>query len=347
MVSTRMDPAERPVGVVGRAIRSGLMRLKSVRRMPGAVSLAVSLSLHATLIVLGFFVVWSAAPASPEDRGPIVVTFENPSPPPLRDAPEPPDRSESLSASAAASTRTWPGASTDSVLPRSESALPAATTAARPTNESIADAIHERRVPEVRFAGLGVSNARIIVYVVDASGSMVGSLPAVLNYLERSVSRLSRTQRFQVIFYGRSPHQAAPHPGDADDGTHWRLIRATPDHIRQVLAWCRRIVPGGRSNPVPALRLVFALPEPERPDAVFLLSNVVTGAGEWETDKGSLLAEIDALNPVRPETGRRRTVIKTLQFLEDDPEGILRAIGEAHGGADGYKFIPGLEQREP
>jgi hypothetical protein len=100
------------------------------------------------------------------------------------------------------------------------------------------------------------------------------------------------------------------------------------------------VIPGGRSNPVPALKRALWL----SPDAVFLLSNVVTGAGQFEADKGTILRDLEALNPFDPATGRRKTLIKTLQFLDEDPAGILQAIAEVHGGEGGYRFIPRTEQ---
>lgn len=306
-------------------------RIHADRFMPWIISFGA----HTLLIVVGFLVVWTVAPATFEERPEIVVSFDNPSPAPvsLPSAVEP--------VSAGASSAAVPAVSLPPVpeLPsaRGLSAVTTLSRAAPSAVEQRQDAIEERRLPEVRFAGLGVSNATKIIYVVDASGSMVSTFPVVMNYLERSISRLARTQRFQVVFYGREGFRAAPHPGDVDDGAHWRLIRATPENVRATLEWARTVIPGGKSNPVPALEFALHL---DHPDAVFLLSNVVTGAGQWEADKDGILRALDALNPVDATTGRRRTVIKTLQFLDEDPAGIIEAIGLAHGGEGGYKYIP-------
>lgn len=317
--------------------RAVLQRLQRSALQGPMAPWAFSLAVHSALVVLGFFVVWTVSPPATEDPIPVVVTFDNPAPAPLADDADP------------APTEVGGGALlADSLgLPQPQltvasgiggSSLPQPGTAPRATQPS--DSTSDRRLPEVRFAGLGVSNASSIIYVVDASGSMVSTLPVVLEYLRRSISRLARTQSFQVIFYGREDRQAAPHPGDAAGGVpHWRLIRATPENIAAVLAWAQQIIPGGRSNPIPALRESLHV----NPDAVFLLSNVITGVGQWEADADTLLHEIDALNPRDLRTGRRRTVIKTLQFYDKDPAGILRAIGEAHGGEDGYRFIPRTE----
>lgn len=305
----------------------------------------VSFALHAVLIITGFLMVWTVAPTPLPPRAQVIVSFENPAPAQL--LPEPAPRNAGADRISPAPT---PPTSAPDIPTVALSALvpsiepPTGAQPADLTPRISPDAVRERRLPEVRFAGLGVSNVQDIVYIVDASGSMVSSLPVALNYLQQSIQKLVPSQRFQVIFFGRQPVSAAPHPGDAKQpALPIRLIRASPDRVAEVLAWTRSVLPGGRSNPIPALRQAIAL----RPDAVFILSNVVTGLGEWESDKPSLLSEVDALNPPDPQTGRRPVVIKTLQFLEEDPAEVMKTIGLTHGGKDGYKFIPRTEAAAP
>lgn len=314
---------------------------------------AISAGVHALMVVAAFLLVWTVAPASPP-RPQVVVSFENPGVAPVAPAPA----STSALPSGAGSLPTTPALGRDTAQDASALA-PAAGAAPRPSEalaalvdagtRSLADplagasseAVQERRVPDVRFAGLGASNAVDVVYVIDASGSMIATFPVVLDFLERSVSRLSRTQRFQFVFFGPQEYVAAPHPGDVQEGVRsTRLIRATPDNVASALAWARDVLPSGRSNPVRALQTALSL----RPQAIFVLSNTITGLGAWEVDKDALLKQIDALNPVRAD-GRRDTVIKAVQFLEEDPAGVLRALAEAHGGPDGYKFISREEAR--
>lgn len=206
----------------------------------------------------------------------------------------------------------------------------------------------EGGMPEVGFAGLGASNARSIVYVVDASGSMVGTLPMVVDELARSIMALDPAQRFQVVFMtddgsGRG-YAMGPRVGSVGRSA---LNLALPDYKRAVLEWCRGVRAGGRSDPVPALEAALGM----RPDAVFLFSRTISLVGPYEQDwRGKLaelrervLAQLDELNPRLESTGSRRTVIKVVQFYETDPSGLFRAIAAAHGG-DGagdaaYRFI--------
>ncbi|MGE4195569.1 MAG: hypothetical protein AB7G11_00415 [Phycisphaerales bacterium] len=185
---------------------------------------------------------------------------------------------------------------------------------------------------QVRFAGLGASQARRIVYVVDASGPMVTSLPNVIEEIKRSASHLTASQQFGVIVFR--------HRGDGApkfDSFMPVLVRATPGARRRLSAWLQTVEPGGRSNPLDGLRAALAMDA----DAVFLLSRSIerTDGGVWQMERGAILSELDRLNPRGPG-GRRRVTIKTIQFLADDPTGIMQAIGEAHGSAGGEDGAP-------
>lgn len=193
---------------------------------------------------------------------------------------------------------------------------------------------------EVRFAGLGASDAQSVVYVVDGSGPMVSSLPIVLEEVLRSVSRLGPSQKFGVVIFRRG---RGPGPG-----YEWftpALIRATPDAVQRLAAWLREIEPQGRSNPLDGLRAAFSM----EPDAIFLLSRSIerSGGGVWELGLESTMRELDRLNPAHPVAGTRPVVIKTIQFLDEDPTGVMQAIARVHGGvtrqnpnpADAYTVI--------
>jgi hypothetical protein len=182
--------------------------------------------------------------------------------------------------------------------------------------------------PPVSFAGLTQSDARSVVYVVDASGSLVGTLPVVLGELERSLRALQPEQRFAVMFFQRNAALVPPNAGE--------LRLATPAAIDATLAWARSAVrPVGRSNPLAALEQALALD----PDVVFLLSTNITGSGEFEIGRDELLDRLDTLNPRSDRTGRRTSRIQCVQFLDPDPLDTLRTIAERHGGTDGYRYL--------
>lgn len=183
---------------------------------------------------------------------------------------------------------------------------------------------------KAEFLGLKGSNARRVVYVIDASGSMMRALQIVVDELERSLERLSPEQSYGVIFFQRNDALVVP-PGG-------RLVAATLENKMRSMRWIRadrNVIPAGRSNPIKALERAMALD----PDVVFLLSENITGSGEFEIDQKDLLGLIEKLNPADAKTGRRPTQIKCIQFLDADPLDTLRKIGELHGGEGGYRFL--------
>ncbi len=180
----------------------------------------------------------------------------------------------------------------------------------------------------VRFAGTAGSNARTIVYVIDASGSMISHIQIVVDELARSLAGLNAKQSFSVIFFQKNDALAVP-PAN-------QLLPATDGEKTKALQWIRdNIVPQGRSNPLAALELALK----HKPDVIFVLSENITGSGEFEIDQQDLLARLNELNPVDAAIGKRRTQINCIQFLDPDPIDTLKIIAQQHGGANGYKFM--------
>jgi len=179
------------------------------------------------------------------------------------------------------------------------------------------------------FAGLVAGSATKVAYVVDASGSMVGRFPAIVDEVERSLMRLEPTQRFTVICFRKDG--AVAFEGDPS------LRAASRDARAAAVRWLReRVVPAGRSSPLEALSMALG----SGADCVFLLSTTRTGDGSHELDRDSMLALVDRLNPRDPASGRRRASIQCIQFLEPDPGATLEAIAAEHFGVGGFRFIP-------
>lgn len=179
-----------------------------------------------------------------------------------------------------------------------------------------------------QFLGSG-GNARRIAFVIDASGSLIDNFPFVIRELKRSINQLSSRQYFTVIFYqGKDVIEVPPFGIDAK--------RATPTIKQQVNDWLSadqyNITPKGTTNPVKALRQALRY----EPQLVFLLSDAITGQGQYEIDQRKLLDEIERVN-------RSGTKINALQFLQEDPlvkaglTGTMKLIAEQSGGV--YKFV--------
>jgi hypothetical protein len=286
-----------------------------------------SLALHALLVAAGFFIVWSVtylrdnaqrAAIDPGEAEEVVVqltasdflaeTIElQPveiieSPPPEETPPPESDFAPELLAA--------PSSTVPSLL--------------------TGDSAGERTA---RFAGTSAAQANRIVYLLDASGSMRLRFPIVVNELMRSLDRLHEEQQFLVVLFqddeALTPTLVRDRP---------RLLEPSVDNRNAIARWLDTVVAQGTSNPLAALQLVARL----KPDTIFLLSNNITGAGQYEISQASLLAELDRLNPRKGD--RRAFVINTIQFLDEDPLDTMRLIAERHGlGEESYNFIGRVE----
>jgi hypothetical protein len=203
-----------------------------------------------------------------------------------------------------------------------------------------------REEPRVSFAGLDASPASRIVYVVDGSAAMIPTLPFVKDELARSVARLSPTQVFQVIVF-RSPPMVDDRPtapaleSFAPAGT---FVPATPANKVRLGAWIEEARPAGGSAPLVGLRAAMG----QSPDLVFLMTcSIKRTGGDWGDGRDAILAELDRLNPVNTWTHQRPAVIKAVQFLDDDPTGILPAIASSHGDGPGSYRVLRLKELSP
>ena len=189
-----------------------------------------------------------------------------------------------------------------------------------------------RREPEteVQFMGLDAVAAKRIVYVVDASGSMLLHLSTVLEELERSLRTLHPKQEFGIIFFQKDYAIAVP--------PRKSLVFANAKNISEAMKWVNtsgKVIPSGGSNPINAMKTAMKL----KPDVIYLLSENITGAGRYEVPVNKLLDSLDTLNPVDTRNGLRPVQINCIAYLTQDPQHTMQRIAEIHGGDDGYTFI--------
>jgi hypothetical protein len=185
-------------------------------------------------------------------------------------------------------------------------------------------------VSEAKFMGLDAVAAKRIVYVVDASGSMLLHLSTVLHELQRSLTTLHPKQEFSIVFFQQNKSITVP--------PRKSLRPATPHNISAVMQWIQtsgEVVPTGSSNPMTAIRTAMRL----QPDVIYLLSENITGSGRYEVPPDELIAQLEKLNPVDPRNDRRRVQINCIQYLTKDSLSTMQRIAEIHGGDDGYTFI--------
>lgn len=197
-----------------------------------------------------------------------------------------------------------------------------------------------RTAPTV-FGVQGQREAQRIVYLVDASGSMVAALPAVLGEVARSIDALSPEQRFTVGVFSaggvRTPSNLAPR-GET-------LLAASESNKAAVRRWLQSIEARGGGDALDALRWGLT----QRPDIVFLMAKGISDRGQTadqrEATAQRFLDELERLNPEDARTGYRPVRINTIEFFDPDAAGLLERIGAAHGGAgasapgSGHRFI--------
>lgn len=302
------------------------------RNVKRIVPWIASIAIHAGVIMLAVFITWTVTTRSAKKENVLIVADFN-----------------ALAYDPVASMQgaTAPGAAVQPLAQPTVSSVPLADVIQQRLRESDAPPLKlepgygsagsasiERFAPAgatvggAAFAGVSASNARRIVYVIDASGSMVPHLQIVLQELARSLAALSPEQSFGIIFFKGNDAVIVP-PGNA-------LNPGTVAAKSAAMKWINEnIVPQGGTNPLVAIQKAIAL----KPDAIFMLSQNITGYGTFEVDQRDLMNLLNELNPRDASTGRRLAQINCVQFLDPDPLNTMEIIAREHGGPGGYKFL--------
>jgi hypothetical protein len=165
---------------------------------------------------------------------------------------------------------------------------------------------------ESGFYGLG-SEGQSLVYIVDCSDSMNenGKFKHATAELLRTLENLSSYQKFFVIFFNNGAY-----PMDADGP-----VDATYDHVQDLRRWMSYVVPGGGTDPMPALTYALSL----KPDAIFLLSD-----GEFDP---LVIDDLRAQNTVK----EKPIPINTVSFYSREAIGIMKTIARQSGGK--FRFV--------
>lgn len=297
----------------------------------------VSILMHAGLVLLAAFLVWSYIEKVSEEEViiPIARLSEMPGTPMTMTEMQRQEQQSSASQRRNITRTTNPQSTIQSRV-TAQNTLIGLSGGAAAAASPIGTAIGTGQDVGVGFYGTG-GNAKRIAYVVDASGSLMDSLPFVILELKRSIAELSEQQSFTIIFYqvgldGKSKVVEVPPRG---------LKRADAETKQRVIEWidtsAGNVIPAGKTNPVAAVKQALAY----RPQLLFLLSDNITGSGQYELDQKTLLSEIKRAN-------RDNTKINTIQFLYPDQlaqvagmKGTLETIAADTGGI--YKFVDAHE----
>ncbi|MGB7158186.1 MAG: hypothetical protein WBD40_08980, partial [Tepidisphaeraceae bacterium] len=182
----------------------------------------------------------------------------------------------------------------------------------------------KKRVKETGADSIDVSPptgeppARRVVYVCDATGTMLGlKFKLLKQQVSNATNSLTPESSFNVIFFCGGDNDAEW----AQPFSH-KLEEAIPEtkqKFREFLAGFQ--VVGKGTNPLPALRRAFLL----RPDVVYFLTD-----GEFNNVVGyeQVMAEVRKLNV------GKRVRLNTIAFMSEDEnaESVLQRLADEHKG---------------
>ena len=287
----------------------------------------VSVVLHAGLVLLAVFIVWSVQVTIDEEEViiPIARLSQTPGTPMTTTKTRQIKRTATSRRSLSRRTNTRTESTLNSSVDTSAMKIGAAGGAAGKASP-FGNAIRTGGGFESSFFGTG-GNAKRIVYLVDASGSLIDTLPFVILELKRSIGQLSEKQTFTVFFFSGSGVIEIVPP---------RMQRADDRVKRERITWMDssrgNVIPLGSGDASKALEQALQY----KPQLLYLLSDNITGEGIYEKDQRRLLKSI-------AESNKTGTKINTIQFIYPDklPQGTLELIAKGTGGE--YKFLDARE----
>ena len=171
--------------------------------------------------------------------------------------------------------------------------------------------------PRSPFMGIS-GNGRKIVYLVDASGSMLSVFPRVKQELMASISHLQPVQAFNVIVF----HEDAT---DMQTMSKTSLLMANPDNKIAAGKFTDEQGAMGGTDPIPAIKLCFQ----QKPDLVYVLTDGFDNVESFQ-------AIIDMFKNLNTNHAKVNAIMLKSR---DDPEleHVLKSITDDAGGA--FKII--------
>jgi len=206
-------------------------------------------------------------------------------------------------------------------------ALPAARLSPAPsgaTRSRAGTGLFDFTLPDLRD---DAQRPRRVVFLIDASGSLVDTFPFIVEQVTDSVASLPAGDMFTVLFF---------RDGRVIEQRPLGLKEVTADTRQAAVAWMRTVHARGRTSPVPAIERALSY----RPDDVILLAdNITAGPGGVAGMRQRQARILDIIAQTS-----RGTRIHTIQFLYDDPlaevpgmEGTLATIARQTDGR--HRFV--------
>lgn len=162
--------------------------------------------------------------------------------------------------------------------------------------------------PRVNFVGSS-GNARRIVFLCDASGSMLSVFPALQRQLRQSIDQLRPIQSFGLVIFSENARTLSQN-----------LIMGNPDNKRKAFEFVGQQSAAGGTRPSAGIQAAFAM----NPELIFVLTD-----GFDQGDPKEVLEQFRRLNK------DKRVKVNTIRIrAAEDPElvKLLKTIAEESGG---------------
>lgn len=168
----------------------------------------------------------------------------------------------------------------------------------------------------------GGGAARRLVYVCDASGSMLNRMATLKHELTRAVEGLRPIQSFGIVFFQDQRFDAL---------NEQNLLPANPENKHAARKFLDELTTTGTTDPIPGLELAFR----QRPQLVYLLTDgdfpdnqaVIRKIAELNKDKAVKVNTIAFLD--NPEDSREGQFIEVLQQIARDNGGAFKLVLES------------------
>lgn len=166
--------------------------------------------------------------------------------------------------------------------------------------------------PKSSFVGLG-GNARKIMYLCDASGSMLNVFGQLKVELKKSIDGLKPVQSFNVVFFSDGAPVCLSKEG---------LIMATPNNKRRAYDFIDNAVSSGGTVPLPAIKFAMG----EHPELTYVLTDGFDQVANFD----------DVINAFAQGNADKRMKINCI-FLQSDEDPklveVLTKIAHDNGGS--------------
>lgn len=162
-----------------------------------------------------------------------------------------------------------------------------------------------------------------IVFLVDASGSLVDSLPQMLVWLNEAVETVGPDEQFAIIFF-KAGKAIETDPAGLQTPTREVLDALQVNWLNPEAA---PILPTGRSNPVKALEKALSY----KPTDMYLLSDesFARFAGDTTRDR--------AVQLIQDSLGETKVRLHGVQFFYRDEGGVLETLANKYDGT--FEFV--------